>query len=111
MRAIWSDRENCSHSVFHKFKRISRFSSNSGQSSGELRFSFRAASSTELRWAKSPIASVPVRNAVNSHRPCRSSTWIECYTNEHQSRDAIRSTTNAGSMRTNFYRDITANKG
>ena len=46
-----------------------------------------------------PIASV---NAVNSRKPFHNSTWNECCTNEVQSRASNRSTTHAGSMRTNF---------
>ena len=41
-------------------------------------------------------------NAINSRKPFRSCTWNECYMNERQSRDSNRSTTNAGSMTTNF---------
>ena len=43
-----------------------------------------------------------VANAVTSRKPFRNSTWNECSTNERQSRDSDRSTTKAGSVRTNF---------
>ena len=41
------------------------------------------------------------------------STWNECCTNERQPRDSNRGTTNAGSVRTNFFvleGDVTANE-
>ena len=55
-----------------------------------------------LRWGKLPIVNCQCSvNAVTSHKAFRSSMWNECCTNERQSRDPIRGTTNAGSMRTN----------
>ena len=57
----------------------------------------------ELRWAKSPIANRQrSANAVNSRKPFCNSMWNEDYTNERQSRDSKRGTTNAGSVRTSF---------
>ena len=60
---------------------------------------------------QSPIARVQrARSTLASHR---NSTWNECYTNECQSRDPNRGTTNAGSMRTSIVfwgEDMTANE-
>ena len=52
-------------------------------------------------------------HAANSHKPFRSSTWKEYYTNERQSLDSNRGATNAGSVRTSFCvfeGDVTADK-
>ena len=64
-------------------------------------------------WSSDNVQQTEAANAVNSRKPLRSSTWNECCTNERESRDSNRSSTNAGVCEEQvlcLVEDITANE-